>query len=152
MVTSPVAAGTAPGEANTADPDAHVRDFRSGRTWVAATWLDRLVQGRADRWATWLPVAWSCVLALLLLGPALGPGYVLSYDMVWVPDLDMRSDFLGLATSLPRVVPSDAVVAVLDSVVPGMVLQKVVLLGSLVAGGLGAAGWCPTSRWSASSP
>ena len=58
--------------------------------------------------------------------------------MVWVPELDMRSDFLGLATSLPRVVPSDAVVAVLDSVVPGMVLQKVVLLGSLVAGGLGA--------------
>ena len=96
------------------------------------------MQGRADRWATWLPVVWSCLLALLLLGPALAPGYVLSYDMVWVPELDMRSDFLGLATSLPRVVPSDAVVAVLDSVVPGMVLQKVVLLGSLVAGGLGA--------------
>jgi hypothetical protein len=36
------------------------------------------------------------------------------------------------------VVPSDAVVAVLDSVVPGMALQKIVLLGSLVAGGLGA--------------
>jgi hypothetical protein len=100
--------------------------------------LDRLVQGRVDRWATWLPVAWSCVLAVLLLGPALGPGYVLSYDMVWVPDLTLRSDFLGLATSLPRVVPSDAVVAVLDSIVPGMVVQKVVLLGSLVAGGLGA--------------
>ena len=83
------------------------------------------------------------MLALLLLGPALAPGYVLSYDMVWVPDLDMRSDFLGLATSLPRVVPSDAVVAVLDSVVPGMVLQKVVLLGSLVAGGLGAARLVP---------
>ena len=59
--------------------------------------------------------------------------------MVWVPDLTLRSDFLGLATSLPRVVPSDAVVSVLDSIVPGMVVQKVVLLGSLVAGGLGAA-------------
>ena len=34
-------------------------------------------------------------------------------------------------------------VAVLDSVVPGMVLQKVVLLGSLVAGGLGAARLVP---------
>ena len=101
------------------------------------------MEGRADRRATWLPVAWSCLLALLLLGPALAPGYVLSYDMVWVPELDMRSDFLGLATSLPRVVPSDAVVAVLDSVVPGMVLQKVVLLGSLVAGGLGAARLVP---------
>ena len=95
--------------------------------------------GRSERWATWLPVAWSCLLAALLLGPALAPGYVLSYDMVWVPDLTLRSDFLGLATSLPRVVPSDAVVAVIDSVIPGMVLQKIVLLGSLVAGGIGAA-------------
>jgi hypothetical protein len=83
-------------------------------------------------------VAWSIALGVLLLGPALGRGYVLSYDMVWVPDLTLRPDFLGLATSLPRVVPSDAVVAVLDSVVPGMALQKMVLLGSLVAGGLGA--------------
>jgi len=101
------------------------------------------VGGRAGRWAgqwaQWLQVAWSCTLALLLLGPALGRGYVLSYDMVWVPQLTLRPDFLGLATSLPRVVPSDAVVAVLDSVLPGMVLQKIVLVGSLVAGGLGAA-------------
>ena len=82
-------------------------------------------------------------LGVLLLGPALGRGYVLSYDMVWVPDLTLRPDFLGLATSLPRVVPSDAVVAVLDSVIPGMALQKVVLLGSLVAGGLGAATLVP---------
>ncbi len=88
-------------------------------------------------------MAWSIGLGLLLLGPALGRGYVLSYDMVWVPDLTLRPDFLGLATSLPRVVPSDAVIAVLDSVVPGMALQKVVLLGSLVAGGLGAAKLVP---------
>jgi hypothetical protein len=59
--------------------------------------------------------------------------------MVWVPDLALRSDFLGLGSALPRAVPSDAVVAVLDEVVPGMLLQKVVLLGALVLGGLGAA-------------
>ena len=62
---------------------------------------------------------WSLALALLLLGPALGPGYVLSYDMVWVPDLALRPDFLGLGSGLPRAVPSDAVVSVLDEVVPG---------------------------------
>jgi hypothetical protein len=105
--------------------------------------LDRPVGERTERWAGWLPAAWSVALGLLLLGPAMGSGYVLSYDMVWVPDLTMRSDFLGLATSLPRVVPSDAVVAVLDSLVPGMVLQKAVLLGPLVAGGLGAAKLAP---------
>lgn len=82
---------------------------------------------------------WAIVLSVVLLGPALGPGYLLTYDMVWVPDLALRSDFLGLGTALPRAVPSDAVVAVLDVVVPGMLLQKVVLLGALVLGGLGAA-------------
>ncbi|WP_284537209.1 hypothetical protein [Nocardioides sp. T2.26MG-1] len=85
------------------------------------------------------PAAWATVLAVLLLGPALGPGYLLTYDMVWVPDLALRSDFLGLGSALPRAVPSDAVVAVLDEVVPGMLLQKLMLLGALVTGGVGAA-------------
>ena len=87
----------------------------------------------------WLPTLWSLGLALLLLGPALAPGYVLTYDMVWVPDLALRSDFLGLGSGLPRAVPSDAVVAALDELVPGMLLQKLVLLGSLVAAGAGGA-------------
>ncbi|MGD9961212.1 hypothetical protein [Nocardioides sp.] len=86
-----------------------------------------------------LPVLWAAVLPLLLLGPALGIGYVLSFDMVWVPDLALRSDFLGLGTALPRAVPSDAVIAVLDEVVPGMVLQKLVLYGALLIAGLGCA-------------
>lgn len=82
--------------------------------------------------------AWALALAVLLLGPALGPGYVLSYDMVWVPDLALRPDFLGVGSGLPRAVPSDAVIALLDEVLPGMVLQKLVLLGSLVGAALGA--------------
>ena len=86
-----------------------------------------------------LPLAWAVVLAVLLLGPALGPGYVLSYDLVWVPHLALRSDFVGLGTALPRAVPSDAVVAVLDTVVPGVLLEKVALLVPLVAA---AAGTC----------
>lgn len=86
----------------------------------------------------WVPAAWALALSLLLLGPVLLPGYVLTYDMVWVPDLALRGDFLGLGSSLPRAVPSDAVVSVLDEVVPGMVLQKVVLLSTLVAAGVGA--------------
>jgi len=87
----------------------------------------------------WLPTAWAFLLATFLLGPALAPGYVLTYDMVWVPDLALRSDVLGLGSALPRAVPSDAVVAVLDQVVPGMLLQKLVLVGSVVAAGAGAA-------------
>ncbi|MBC2934427.1 hypothetical protein [Nocardioides sp. zg-1228] len=85
------------------------------------------------------PGAWATALAVLLLGGALGPGYVLSYDMVWVPDLRLGADALGLGTALPRAVPSDAVVAVLDEVLGGMLLQKLVLLLPLVAAGTGAA-------------
>jgi hypothetical protein len=97
---------------------------------------------RVRRWAadprSWLPAAWSLVLAALMLGPALGRGFVLSYDMVWVPDLALRADTLGLGTGLPRAVPSDAVVAVFDELIPGMLLQKLVLLGALTAAGIGA--------------
>lgn len=88
----------------------------------------------------WLPRVWAIALALLMLWPVLGGGYVLTYDMVWVPDLVLRPDFLGLGSGLPRAVPSDAVVSLLDEVVPGQLLQKVVLLGAVVAGGCGAAG------------
>jgi hypothetical protein len=84
-------------------------------------------------------VLWSLVLAVLVLGPALGPGFLLVRDMVWVPDLALRADTLGLGSGLPRAVPSDAVVAVLDEVVPGMLLQKLVLVLALAAGGVGAA-------------
>src|ERR1700710_909815 len=86
-----------------------------------------------------LPALWALVLAVLLLGPALGPGYVLRYDLVWVPHLAPRSDFPGFAWSVPRAVPSDAVVAVLDNVVPAQPLEKVVLLAPLVAAGTGVA-------------
>ena len=85
----------------------------------------------------YLPGAWAVLLPVLLLGPALGVGYVLTYDMVWVPDLALRSDLLGLGTGLPRAVPSDAVVSVLDTVLTGMLLQKLVLLGGLVLAGFG---------------
>jgi hypothetical protein len=86
-----------------------------------------------------LPLVWATVLAVVLLGPALGPGYVLGYDLVWVPHLALRGAFLGLGTALPRAVPSDAVVAVLDNLVPAMLLEKLVLLAPLVAAGTGTA-------------
>jgi len=81
-----------------------------------------------------------------MLGPALGPGFVLRYDMVWVPHLALRPDFLGLGSALPRAVPSDAVVAVADLVLPGWLIQKAVLLGALVAAGVGAARLLPRER------
>ena len=82
--------------------------------------------------------AWPWLLTLLVMAPLLPRGFVLTYDMIFVPDLGFRSDFLGLGSSLPRAVPSDAVVAVLDELVPGDVLQKLVLIVALGLAGTGA--------------
>lgn len=90
--------------------------------------------------------AWFAALPVLVLGPALWrSGYVLSYDMVWVPDLTLRPQLWGLGTAWPRAVPSDAVVAVLDSLVGGMVLQKVLLYGMLAAAAFGVRRLLPGS-------
>lgn len=83
--------------------------------------------------------AWPWAMALLVCAPMLAWGYVLSYDMVFVPKLDVtRPDVWGLGSATPRAVPSDAVVAVLNVVVPGWLLQKVMLVGVFVVAGAGA--------------
>lgn len=82
--------------------------------------------------------AWPWMLTLVVLLPVLAPGFVLTYDMVFVPDLAFRSDFLGLGSGLPRAVPSDAVVAILDEALPGDLIQKVVLVAALGLAGTGA--------------
>ncbi|MFI5426124.1 hypothetical protein [Aeromicrobium sp. UC242_57] len=84
--------------------------------------------------------AWSAFLVLLIGAPWLGGGYLLSYDMVWVPLLDLsRPELWGLGSGLPRAVPSDAVVALAGSVLPAAVVQRIVLLGALFLLPLGVA-------------
>lgn len=88
-------------------------------------------------WRTWAPVAWVVVLALLINAPLLGPGFVLSYDLVFTPRQDLLPASLGLDGGFPRAVPQDAVVAVLTTLVPGMLLEKAILLSIPVLAGLG---------------
>ncbi|GEP32864.1 hypothetical protein NSZ01_06320 [Nocardioides szechwanensis] len=92
---------------------------------------------------------WPWVLSLLVLLPLLRPGYVLTYDMVFVPDLAFRSDFLGLGSGLPRAVPSDAVVSLVDEVLPGQVLQKLLLVLALGLAGMGARRLVPADNLTA---
>jgi hypothetical protein len=96
------------------------------------------------RWA--LPTV-CLALAGLVLGPALGPGYVLSHDMVFVPRLPLTPRLLGIDSAAPRAVLSDAVVAVSSLALPGQVVQKGVLLAVLALGGLGAARVVPLGLW-----
>ena len=77
------------------------------------------------------------LLGLLALGPGLGRGFLLSYDMVFVPREPFSAALPGLAP--PRAVPSDLVVAVASRILPGDVVQKVILLAIFVIGCAGAA-------------
>jgi hypothetical protein len=87
----------------------------------------------------------ASALALLALAPLLGRGYVLAYDMVFVPRMQLSRELLGLGSSVARAVPSDLLVALGSRVLPADVLQKLVLLGIFVAGGWGAARLAPAT-------
>jgi hypothetical protein len=76
-------------------------------------------------------------LGLLALGPGLRRGFLLSYDMVFVPREPFAAALPGLAP--PRAVPSDLVVAAASRVLPGDIVQKVVLLAIFVLACSGAA-------------
>ena len=93
-------------------------------------------RGRAE-------AVWALALALLVLAPTLPAGYILLRDMVFTPRQPFTPSAFGLGSTLPRAVPIDAVMAALTSGVPGMVVQKVALVGTLTAAGLGAARLIP---------
>lgn len=85
-----------------------------------------------------LPWLWLLALVVVIGLPWFGPGFVLAYDMVWVPRLDLgRPDLWGLGSALPRAVPSDAVVAVLGAVLDAQLVQRIALFGGLLLAGVG---------------
>ena len=83
------------------------------------------------------------VLALLALGPLLGRGYVLTYDMVFVPRLELTRGLLGLDTAVARAVPADLLVALASRLVPADLVQKLLLAGIFVGAAAGAARLTP---------
>jgi hypothetical protein len=83
--------------------------------------------------------AYSLVLTVLVLGPAILPGFVLTYDMVFTPRQSMLPAWLGLDGGLPRAVPQDAIVSLATILVDGAWLQKFVLIATLLVIGVGAA-------------
>ena len=84
-----------------------------------------------------LAYTWVVLVALLMLGPVLLPGFVLSYDLVFTPRQDLLPGSLGVGSGLPRAVPQDAIVALIEIVVPGMIVEKLVLLAIPVLVGTG---------------
>jgi hypothetical protein len=101
---------------------------------------------RAHLW----PAATGLVLGLLALGPALGRGFVLSYDMVFVPAPPAGFTDLGSGGGPPRAVPSDLIVALAARIVPAEFVEELILIAIFLlacsgAAALLAAGWPETS-------
>ncbi|WP_329252201.1 hypothetical protein OG417_08485 [Actinoallomurus sp. NBC_01490] len=86
------------------------------------------------------------LLGALALGPALAPGFVLAYDMVFVPRPALSEATFGLTGMLPRHVPSDAVVAALSHLAPAGLVQKAILLAIFVLAGASASTLVPGER------
>ena len=81
-------------------------------------------------------VAGLC-LGLLALGPGLRRGFLLSYDMVFVPRMPFSAALPGLDP--PRAVPSDLVIATVSRIMPADIAQKLVLLAIFVLACAGTA-------------
>ncbi|MEP6852413.1 MAG: hypothetical protein ABJA87_07140 [bacterium] len=91
----------------------------------------------------WGPPLAMLVAALAVVAPLLRPGYVLTYDMVFVPRQPWAPALVGLGSATARAVPSDLLVVLASHVVPGQVVQKAILLGVLAFAGWGAARLVP---------
>ncbi|NUT37654.1 MAG: hypothetical protein HOV79_31805 [Hamadaea sp.] len=89
--------------------------------------------------------ALAASVSAVVLAPLARPGYVLSYDMNFVPDQQLRLDLIAPVDSLPRAVPLDAAVALADGLVPGWLLQRIVLVAVVWAAVVGAARLTPTT-------
>jgi hypothetical protein len=94
-------------------------------------------KGFAAHWPHLLPP----VLAAMVAAPWLGRGYLLGYDLVFTPSMPLSSSLLGMGTGLPRAVPSNLVLALLQQLLPGDLLQRVVLIGLLLGAGWGVLVW-----------
>lgn len=100
---------------------------------------DTAVQTRSvarPRSLPWLYLV-GVVAAVVILGPALGPGYLLYRDAVSTPQSFVTDATLGIGDVAPRAVPQDWFVALASSVVDGGTVVCVLLFGALVAAAVG---------------
>lgn len=88
----------------------------------------------------------AAALALIVVLPLLAPGFVLTYDMVFVPRQEVSAELLGISRTLPRSVPSGLLVALASTVLSGQVVQKLILVAIFGGAALGAARLTPSGH------
>ncbi|WP_433363865.1 hypothetical protein ACQPZX_32925 [Actinoplanes sp. CA-142083] len=81
-----------------------------------------------------------------VLAPLVRAGYVLRYDMVFVPRQPLTWNLLAPVGTMPRAVPEDALVSLSALLAPGWLVQRLVLAGILAAAAIGAGRLVPTRR------
>ncbi|MFG2011848.1 hypothetical protein ACGFNF_22565 [Micromonospora sp. NPDC048868] len=109
----------------------------SGPAWhPAAAWC--------RRW--WPEASLGLGVVLAILGPVLQRGFVLRYDLVFVPDPPFGAVVWGSGSELPRAVPSEFLAVALGHLVPADVAEKVLLGGALALAAVGAARLAPVGH------
>ncbi|HWS93647.1 MAG TPA: hypothetical protein VN306_14530 [Mycobacterium sp.] len=86
----------------------------------------------------WTRPGYALLLALLVVGPLLKPGYLLLRDAVSTPRSYLSDTALGL-TSAPRATPQDFAVALASHLLDGGIVVKALLVSGLWLAGWGAA-------------
>ncbi|BCL16706.1 hypothetical protein [Micromonospora sagamiensis] len=93
-----------------------------------------------------VPHAVAAAITAVVLAPLARPGYVLRYDMVFVPRQPLSWEMVAPADALPRAVPLDALVSVANLVAPGWLVQRIALVAVVYLAALGMARLVPTGR------
>jgi len=88
----------------------------------------------------------SIAVGLVVVGPLFAPGFVLTYDMVFVPKPRLSRALLGISGAPPRAVPSALLGALLSRAVTGQVLEKLVLFAIFAGSAYGASRLVPAER------
>lgn len=87
----------------------------------------------------WWPWGAGLLLGLVLLGPGLGGGSLLSLDLLVTPDIPVPNGVYGLGPALSQRVPLFALVGVGSALVGGPVAMKALLVSFVAVGFAGAA-------------
>ena len=89
-----------------------------------------------------VPHAVAAAITAVVLAPLALPGYVLRYDMVFVPRQPLSWEMVAPADALPRAVPLDALVSLANLAVPGWLLQRWCWSRSSTSPRSARPGWC----------
>lgn len=95
---------------------------------------NRLTVRRRD----WLPGVIYLILAGAVLGPLLAPGYILTLDMIFAPNMGFDTQLYGLEGGPIAAAPLFLLLQLVSKIAPMWLIQKIILFLIFFAAALGA--------------